>query len=147
MKRWERLGLVMFFGLALMLQPGCNGGERTYPVSGQVEFEDGSPVMFGTIEFFNRESKLNARGSINRDGTFSVGTHQEDDGAVAGTHEVTIQQFVTLPLTSSSHKVEIDHDHGKHVAQKYSTYESSDLVVTVERKRNNEVKLVVKAEE
>ena len=129
-----------FFLVCLMCSVGC-GGIATYPVSGSLEFEDGEPVMFGTIEFLNRDTKLNARGKINRDGSFSVGTFEKEDGAVLGVHEVTIQQFTSLPLTANQN-VKIDHDHGKLVADKYKTYESSDLRVTI-KKPNNELRLVV----
>lgn len=141
-------GVTWLFGYALTivaiaLTSGCGGGIPTYPVQGQVEFEDGSPVKFGTIEFLNRELKLNARGEINRDGSFTVGTFKVDDGAVAGVHEVTIQQFVTIPLTASQ-DVQIKHDHGKLVADAYRTYDQSDLTVTVEKSGQNQIKLVVK---
>ncbi|MDG1874378.1 MAG: hypothetical protein P8J27_10740 [Mariniblastus sp.] len=119
---------------------GC-GGVSTYPVTGTLEFKDGDPVKFGTIEFFNRESKLNARGEISRDGSFSMQTFKENDGAIAGVHAVTIQQFTTLPLTANQN-VKIKHDHGKLVADKYKSYATSDLIVTVE-KQDNSFKLIV----
>lgn len=125
----------------LSLSIGC-GGVSTYSVDGQVEFEDGSPVMFGTIEFLHRESKLNAKGKISRDGSFTINTLNEGDGAVAGVHEVTIHQFVTVPLASAQN-VTINHDHGKLVSEKYRKYETSDLTVTIEPKNDNQVKLIV----
>lgn len=128
-------------GFCLLLLAGC-GGEATYKVEGKIEFADGTPVMFGDIEFLNRERKLNARGKIKRDGTFTVSTFGRNDGAVEGQHEVTIQQFVTIPL--AEHQVTtIHHDHGSLVHEKYRSYEKSDLTVTIERKSPNETVLVV----
>jgi len=135
---------IPFFVLSLCLifLVGC-GGERAYKVEGKVQFADGSPVMFGTIEFLNRDRKLNARGKIKRDGSFTVTTFKRDDGAVEGKHVVTIQQFATVPLVSNQ-MVRIDHDHGNLVHEKYRTYSKSDLPpVTIEAKSPNEVLIIV----
>ena len=106
---------------------GC-GSEQlpVYPVDGTVRFEDGSKVMFGDIEFFNAEHRLNARGKINRDGTFEVGTFTDNDGAVAGTHKVIILQVTGNYLTEKLSD-DIKHDHGELVNSAYFDYRTSDL--------------------
>ena len=144
MKRIRAKTAVAFLGLGLcmMLLTGC-GGERTYKVEGKVQFADGSPVMFGTIEFLNRERKLNARGKIKRDGTFTVTTFKPNDGAIKGDHVVTIQQFATVPLVNNQ-IVRVEHDHGNLVHEKYRSYSKSDLPpVTIEAKSPNEVLIIV----
>lgn len=121
--------------MALFIFTGCSNQERTYQVEGHLEFEDGSPVKFGTIELLNQEKKINSRGKIGRDGSFTLGTFAEGDGAIAGTHLVTIQQFVTVPLTFDQHD-KITHDHGKLVSDKYRTYTQTDLEITIKRQKN-----------
>ena len=109
---------------------------------GTVKFEDDSPVMFGTIEFQSNDESLNARGKIKRDGSFVIGTYREDDGAIAGTHKVVITQLIT-----NHFHIEVEHDHGDLVHQKYSRYRTSDLEVVVEEKDNQLVLVVDKKNE
>lgn len=122
---------------------GCSNQPATYQVNGKLEFEDGSPVKFGTIEFLSREHSINARGKIERDGSFSLTTYHPDDGAVAGTHQVTIQQFATIPLTANQ-EMQIEHNHGKLVSESYRNYDQTDLEVTIES-GINDIKLIVQS--
>ena len=94
---------VLVLAIGVLTQIGC-GPKRppTYPVKGKLVFEDGTSPRFGEIEFYNAEEKINARGRIERDGTFTVGTFAENDGAVAGTHQIVIiQQVAESPDQSS----------------------------------------------
>ena len=81
-----------FFGMfAVLLLSGC--GNKTYPVRGQVVFEDGTPAneLAGyAIMFQSEEHKTSAAGTIQPDGTFSVGTHTDTDGAMLGKQRVAI---------------------------------------------------------
>ena len=71
MKSLRKLLLVS----AIALVSGC-GSDRlpTYPVKGEVVFEDGRPVRAGNIEFYNSEHDLTARGVIKESGEFQMGT-------------------------------------------------------------------------
>jgi hypothetical protein len=123
---------------------GCANNEfRTYPVSGHLEFEDGTAPKFGTIEFFNADRKINARGKIDRDGSFTVGTYQADDGAVEGQHKVIISQPTRDPLTAQI-KVEIEHDHGTLVHPDYYDYRTSKLNCQVTATSENNIRLIIK---
>ena len=116
---------------------GCNSGQLpTYPVQGIVQFEDGSRPMFGDIEFFNEANKINARGKINRDGTFTVTTYTENDGAVAGTHKIIIMQITGDYLTAKISD-QIQHDHGDLIHSRYNDYRTSGLECTVSSRENN----------
>jgi hypothetical protein len=111
---------------------GCSKPLATYPVKGQLKFEDGSVPKFGDIEFFNAEHRLNARGKINRDGSFTVSTFNDGDGAVAGKHQVVIMQHVMTPLVARAvTEANINHDHGKLIHQQYNDYRTSDLECTI----------------
>ena len=135
---------VRFVLLLLLLSlMGC-GSEKllVYPVDGSVRFEDGSKVMFGDIEFFNAEHRLNARGKIKRDGTFQVGTFTDNDGAVAGKHKVIILQVTGNYLTEKMSD-NIKHDHGDLINSSYFDYRTSGLECEIVPGRNS-VEFVVK---
>ncbi|MBM4004576.1 MAG: carboxypeptidase regulatory-like domain-containing protein [Planctomycetes bacterium] len=83
------------WGLLLSLT-GCSNPLRTYPVSGKVVFDDGSPVRVGTIEFKSMDHQVQARGTIERDGSYHLTTFQENDGAVAGRHRVVVVQMIVV---------------------------------------------------
>ncbi len=126
-------------GCLLAQCAGCGKGQLdVYPVSGRVEFEDRSCPMFGDIEFFNEEHRINARGKITRDGTFSVGTYSADDGAVAGTHKIVIVQNTSTPLMPYLSKT-VKHDHGQLIHPDYYDYRTSDLSCTIVEGENEVV--------
>lgn len=122
-----------WFASAILLasSTGCGKSQlEVHGVSGRVEFDDRSCPMFGDIEFYNEEHRINARGKITRDGTFTVGTYSADDGAVEGAHKIIISQNTTSPLmpylTSS-----VKHNHGQLVHPDYYDYRTSDLSCTI----------------
>ncbi len=63
---------------------GCSSQLPTYPVAGKIRFVEGGPVKVGTVELKSREHGVQARGHIETDGTFTLTTFAEGDGAVAG---------------------------------------------------------------
>lgn len=67
---------------------GCGGGSDMAPVSGIVRL-DGNPVTEGTVRFVP-ESGRGAKGTIQSDGTFTLGTDTRSDGASIGKHRVAI---------------------------------------------------------
>lgn len=139
---------VQFWVLGLLvcgLVSGCGKSHPpAYPVQGKFVFEDGTTPMFGDVEFYNADLKLNARGKISRDGTFTVSTFGEDDGAVAGKHQVVILQFVSSQLIPQHIGSQIEHDHGDLVATQYGDYLTSDLACTVKPQSENKIELVLK---
>lgn len=77
--------------LALVFAVGCGGsggGKTTYPVSGTVKFADGSPLTAGEINFVSKDTT--ARGKIQSDGSFKLGTYKDGDGAPAGSYRISI---------------------------------------------------------
>src|SRR5690606_587041 len=81
-------------GALLVSLAGCDGGEfSTAPVSGKVVM-NGQPVTEGNITFSpiaEGNSELSgkpASGDIGSDGTFTLSTYGENDGAVVGKHRV-----------------------------------------------------------
>lgn len=79
--------------LALILLVGCgSGGVRTYPVGGTVTFPDGTPLAGGLVQFrsVTGEHRVGARGAIQEDGSYQLGTFESGDGVVEGDHEALV---------------------------------------------------------
>jgi len=77
--------------VAAMILLACTacGRSNLHRVSGRVHFSDGTPLSSGrvAIDFGNGRS---ARGRINADGTFRMGTLKDRDGMRPGTWQVAI---------------------------------------------------------
>ena len=136
-----RLTLIL---TAAILASGCDDGRpTTYPVTGKVVFEDNGFPRFGDIEFFEPNLEINARGKIARDGSFTLGTYEKSDGAVAGQHKVVILQL-TRNHFAAQVEDQIVHDHGELVDESYGDYRTSKLTANVEANEGNEIVLVVR---
>jgi hypothetical protein len=91
------LGSLLSLALAILaVLPGCGGvGISTataYPVKGKVLLADGSPLKEGKIIFLPKEANgMPAKGDIGPDGTFSLKTADDREGAPAGVYKVRIE--------------------------------------------------------
>ena len=125
--------------LILSLVFGCSESQiETYPVSGTVLFDNGSPVRTGTIEMFSPEHSLTATGRIREDGSFELGTYSSNDGACAGDHRVIVTQLIINDGTVKHSK-----DHGLPVDPVFASYNTSTLTATIKEHENNILKLNV----
>lgn len=94
--RTAKFALAILAPLSLSLFAGCDpGGPETVPVSGKVTFA-GKPVGEGTVKFWSDATGTMAVGQIGPDGSYKLTTHPNLDGAVLGTHKVTIRSVQTL---------------------------------------------------
>ena len=76
--------------LVLAIASGCGRAlPETAPVEGRVTIA-GQPLKTGTIMFFPTQGRP-AIGVIDPDGVYRLTTFVENDGAVLGSHAVTIQ--------------------------------------------------------
>ena len=85
--------LYLTIALALVTIVGCgDAGKKTYPVHGVVRFPDGKLLRRGTVEFelISRENPSMSTAEIHPDGSFTMGTNDLDDGAVAGTYRAVV---------------------------------------------------------
>ena len=82
-----------FFILSLVLSlVGCTPSDRlpTAPVSGRVTL-DGRPLEMGSVTFVPQDgSGRPATGSIQSDGSYRLGTYDDDDGALLGLHKISV---------------------------------------------------------
>lgn len=72
----------------MLLCAGCNRGPQMAPVTGKVTY-NGQPLTFGVVQFQSASGQP-ARGEIQSDGTFSLSTFRQGDGAVVGSHRVRV---------------------------------------------------------
>ena len=77
--------MLFVFWLAVLVV-GCSDDGRlsTYKVTGKVVLSNGTPLKGGWILFESPKQGLAARGVIDTDGTFRLGTYEQSVGAVAG---------------------------------------------------------------
>lgn len=136
-------GIAVVAAVWMLFLSGCGAGNLpTYPVEGIVEFEDGERLKFGNIEFYSPEHQINARGVIARDGTFTLTTYREGDGAVEGRHEIIIMQQVGDYFLANS-EAQIQHDHGGLIDTSHFDYQSSGLSCQIEPGPNR-LRLIVR---
>ncbi len=129
----------MFVSLALiLLASGCSDQLKTYPVQGKVLFEDGSPVHVGIVELKSKDFPIQARGSIEKDGSFTLTTYQPGDGAVAGKHACVVVQFVVTEGMTAHRPSTIGV-----VAPKFASYSTSGLLVDITTDGSNQIELRV----
>jgi hypothetical protein len=124
-------------GLAVVLLTGCQSDRtKAYPVRGTVVLENGqlaADLVGGMVTFSSAELKASASGDIRKDGTFTLSTLKEGDGAVPGTYEVLL----------SPPDVEDRNEHRRAKEPAGPSYVCAQPRVTVEAK-TNEVKLTVR---
>jgi hypothetical protein len=108
---------------------GCgNSKDATYPVQGRIMFTDGQPMTGGSISFraIDRRPPISARGMIQPDGSFTLSTFSDRDGAVAGRHQIVVS---TLP--SREPREGFESPIYPRIDEKFSRFETSGLEVTV----------------
>lgn len=121
--------------LLLLCLAGC--GQKTHPIEGLVVFEDGTPAkeLKGyNIMFQSVEGKMGADGRIKDDGTFTVGTFKDGDGAIVGRQRVAIT--TPMPEGDQMRKPSL-------ILDKYQSFETSELEIEVKSGKNS-VKIEVK---
>jgi hypothetical protein len=107
-------------GFVLLTFIGCgrSSGQAaaTAPVKGTVTFK-GKPLTKGRVVFEPDGAGKEASGEIQPDGSFVLTTYQKDDGAVIGTHHVSIiTNEKTVPAkygSGNTSKIEIEVSQGK----------------------------------
>jgi hypothetical protein len=80
----------------VVLSMGCSSENRieTGTVSGTVTY-NGDPLQIGSLLFVPVAGGPSAEANIGTDGSFEMGTYDDDDGAVLGEHKVMITAFTS----------------------------------------------------
>jgi len=90
----------IFFGMAVL---GCG---QNHSLKGKVTYKDGTPVTAGIVNF--ESDKSLSRGTIQPDGSYTVGTHKDKDGIPKGTYKVYITGAEVPNETQKSGPVKLD---------------------------------------
>ena len=86
-----RAAVSLLLAMIVAAVVGCGPERReTVPVTGRV-MVGGQSLASGTITFWPDDGGPPAGGSIGADGTYRLTTYKDGDGAVLGTHKVTVQ--------------------------------------------------------
>ncbi|MDB5339967.1 MAG: hypothetical protein JWN70_5586 [Planctomycetaceae bacterium] len=138
------------FALTLLLAfTGCGSGQKpipVYAVSGEVTF-DGKPLVGGgSIAFIPLKGQAGktAGGTIDKEGRYTLSTHGDGDGSMAGEFRVVITQEVaqepeSVPDGSGLTPKPVESvPAADRIARIYSDYDKSPLTATVEVKSLNE---------
>jgi hypothetical protein len=117
--------LIAVTSLAFLACVGCGSRSgsgsvtSTVPVKGKVTYQ-GKPLTQGTITFEPDDIGREAHGNISADGSFTLTTYKEGDGAVPGLHRVAVsmtgkgKEVVAKKfLNTSSSKVKVEVTEGK----------------------------------
>lgn len=118
---------------------GCSSENRieTGTVSGVVTY-NGDPLQIGSLLFVPVGGGPSAEANIGTDGSFEMGTYEDDDGAVLGEHKVMITAF-TSPGGSGLPEDVIDGDGApvSVIPDFYGDLEKSGLKVDVKSGDNS----------
>ena len=127
--KFHRLSLLVLIS-AILVAPGCNNSPQTFPVSGTVTFDDGTPLTGGTVEFRNVTTdiskQVNARGEIGPDGKYQLTTFTPNDGALPGEHQICV-----FPPARETPGNLASEPPPSPVERKYQSYDTSGLMHTV----------------
>lgn len=120
-----------------LLAAGCGTARlETAPVAGRVTL-DGKPVPAGTVVFLAAVGP-SAKGPIQADGTYRLGTYGSADGAVVGSHRVIVVADDPVALAAAKGP---DDAVPSLVPLRYTVPESSGLIHEVRPGRINRADL------
>lgn len=114
--------------LFLVSSFGCSGSverDPTVPVSGTVTF-NGQPVAGANVTFIPASGRP-ATGITDDSGVYKLKTFEENDGAVVGSHKVTISKS-SAPAGNSAEELK---SMKSELPEKYNNPESSGLTAEV----------------
>ena len=122
-------------GVAVLAATGCDRGPQVAPVTGVVKYR-GKPLEFGTVTFQAQQGQP-ARGNIQPDGSFTLSTFREGDGAMVGLHQVRVTCYESQ-RPSAGTAAAGEQSLGKLlIPQKYTFFDRSGLTADVKAGQDN----------
>ena len=138
LRRWQIGSLALFLvaGVALCL-PSCGSGRKAvYQVHGQVFAKNGQPaadafVVFHPVDAADGDAHIPSA-YVNEDGSFSLTTYTQGDGAPVGEYIVTIEWRPRVKSAFDPNR------HGRDKLEgRYSNVAKSKLRFTIEKKSSD----------
>jgi len=137
--RVRTVGLTIAMGLSLV---GCGSkNERaTAPVQGVVTFK-GKPLNTGSLLFVPSGGGPTAQGNIRPDGTYTMTTYRDGDGAIVGSHDVIIMALEDPAEGKLPEDARKGYDSAQHsiIPEKFGDLTKSGLKVEVAADATNVV--------
>lgn len=134
----------------------ASGPEPVYPVTGVITFQ-GRPVEGADVTFFNADKNRSAFGKTNAQGKFTLSTFALNDGAVEGSHVVTVAKVTPPPPSTPVAPLEsedyVPPGFGEstqpeapksELPEQYANPETSELTANVQAAGPNEVNFDLK---
>ncbi len=113
--------------------------EKTVSINGKVILGNGSPVRGGLITLHPKDgTKSESRGTIDKEGRFTLGTYKINDGAMPGQYTVTVEPII-FDKTGNPRP-----NRSLGIPAKYTSSESSDLVVEIKDEASQELNVVLR---
>lgn len=141
--RLHHYGLICFS--MVLLVAGCSGPSQleTAPVKGTVTYK-GKPLKYGNVSF-RPAAGSPSTGRIQEDGTFTLSTYGDGDGAIIGTNQVSI----TATERDAGQEKEVDPNTELMVSKslipsKYTSFSTSELTADVKAGDANEFNFELK---
>lgn len=136
--------VMVCFAVAI-LAAGCSGPSQleTAPVKGTVTYK-GKPLTFGNVSF-RPAAGSPSTGRIQADGTFTLSTYDEGDGAIIGLNQVSI----SATERDAGKEGEVDPNTELTVSkslipEKYTSFATSELTAEVKGGADNEFNFELK---
>lgn len=137
--------LLLLASASLMLCSGCFGqkGLETAPVTGVVTY-NGKPLPYGRVSF-RPQAGSPATGDIQSDGSFSLSTYGNGDGAIVGTHQVSITATEADAGNMAETAVNTEMVVPKSlIPKKYTSFSTSEIIAEVVASGENKFTLELK---
>jgi hypothetical protein len=105
---------------------GCGGG--SYPVTGTVTLDDGSPLTKGLVVFESSDGTSMARGQVQSDGNYQLSTSRPGDGVKPGRYRVLVSPLDLSDVPDEKKNLPFD--------VKYTRFQTSGIEVEVKAEAN-----------
>ncbi|MFI4874296.1 MAG: hypothetical protein ACIALR_03130 [Blastopirellula sp. JB062] len=138
----QRPHLTLTTACLCFLLSGCGGQQdfETAPAGGEVRY-DGQPLPYGTVSFRPKAGSP-ATGTIRPDGSFTLTTYHDGDGAILGKHEVLVNATEldagTAPPIQPGTEMPVPKSL---IPQKYQSFSTSGIEVEVKKGAKNQFQI------
>ncbi|MDR1268779.1 MAG: carboxypeptidase-like regulatory domain-containing protein [Planctomycetaceae bacterium] len=119
--------------IILVLITGLIGCSNHVKLSGKVTYSDtGEPLESGTVIFLPESETFQARGEIEKNGSYVLATFKENDGLPPGNYRVYVNSAYRYETRENAPTAEI-----RLVTDKFTSPETSGLVFKVDSSTRN----------
>ncbi len=135
-----RIGVLVLTIFGASIVSGCGGGAPDRPAvhkAGGIIKLNGTPVADATVQFVPAKGRP-ATGKTDAKGEFSLTTYNTNDGAIEGSHTVTVSAPLPANIVSNTPgELQAIEKANAAVPAKYNDAKSSGLTNTVEKGGKN----------